>query len=77
MAMKVMSLQTNLGTMVVKPLDNSPERLAKFELLVFIFTVVMFICTVLLCLAIICSCAKRKSVDMNQVCTQTLLSNYS
>ncbi|CAG2177586.1 unnamed protein product [Oppiella nova] len=67
MGMEVLSLQTNMGTIVVKPLETSSHRLAKFELLVFIFTLVMFICTVLLCLAIICSCAKRKSVDMNQI----------
>ncbi len=68
MGMKVMSLQTNLGTFVVKPLEQNSERLAKFELLVFIFTVVMFICTVLLCVAIICSCTRRKLNDMNHVC---------
>lgn len=65
--MKVSSLQTNLGTMVVKPLETGPEKLARLDLLLFVFIVVMFICTVLLCLAIICSYAKRKSVDMNQV----------
>ncbi len=68
MHMKVMSLQTNFGTIVVKPLEQNNQRLAKFELLVFIFTVVMFICTVLLCIAIICSCTRRKINDINHVC---------
>ena len=66
--MSVISIQTNLGTIVIKLPESSNEKLARFEVVVFIFTIVMFFCTMVLCLAIICSCYRRKGNDNAQVC---------